>query len=95
MFIIFRSTDAMMDKWIRGKSMGRQLGRISRGLNTKIPLVISEGKRRPEVPMQAAMLASEGGISLRQHIPILTHWKDYKNDKSYLEDFVRRIGVSK
>jgi hypothetical protein len=85
----------MMDKWIRGKSMGRQLERISRGLNTKIPLVISEGKRRPEVPMQAAMLASEGGISLRQHILILTHWKDYKNDKSYLEDFVGRIGVSK
>ncbi|XP_020397156.1 uncharacterized protein [Zea mays] len=54
--------------------------------------ICDEGKRRPEVPMQAAMLASEGGISLRQHIPILTHWKDYKNDKSYLEDFVRRIG---
>ncbi|XP_020402765.1 uncharacterized protein [Zea mays] len=80
------------DKWIRGKSMGRQLERISRGLNTKIPLVITEGNRRPEVPMQAAMLASEGGIVIRQHMPILTHWKEYKNDKSYLEDFVGRIG---
>ncbi|KAL5681190.1 hypothetical protein ACJX0J_007575, partial [Zea mays] len=79
--------DVMTDKWIRGKSMGRQLERISRGLNTKIPLVITEGNRRPEVPMQAAMLASEGGIVIRQHMPILTHWKEYKNDKSYLEDF--------
>uniref|UniRef100_A0A804R465 Transposase, Ptta/En/Spm, plant n=2 Tax=Zea mays TaxID=4577 RepID=A0A804R465_MAIZE len=84
--------DVMTDKWIRGKSMGRQLERISRGLNTKIPLVITEGNRRPEVPMQAAMLASEGGIVIRQHMPILTHWKEYKNDKSYLEDFVGRIG---
>jgi len=33
---------------------------MSRGLNTKIPMVIAEGKRRPEVPMQAAKLASEG-----------------------------------
>jgi hypothetical protein len=85
----------MTDKWIRGKSMGRQLERISQGLNTKIPLVITEGNRHPEVPMQAAMLASEGGIVIRQHMPILTHWKEYKNDKSYLEDFVGRIGVSK
>ncbi|AQK70793.1 hypothetical protein ZEAMMB73_Zm00001d016448 [Zea mays] len=84
--------DVMTDKWIRGKSMGKQLERISRGLNTKIPLVITEGNRRPEVPMQAAMLASEGGIVIRQHMPILTHWKEYKNDKSYLEDFVGRIG---
>ncbi|AQK41907.1 hypothetical protein ZEAMMB73_Zm00001d024716 [Zea mays] len=84
--------DVMTDKWIRGKSMGRQLERISQGLNTKIPLVITEGNRHPEVPMQAAMLASEGGIVIRQHMPILTHWKEYKNDKSYLEDFVGRIG---
>jgi hypothetical protein len=75
--------------------MGRQLERISRGLNTNIPLVITKGKRRLEVPMQAAMLASEGGIANRQHMSILTHWKEYKNDKSYLEDFVRRIGLSK
>lgn len=45
--------------------------------------------------MQAAMLASEGGIFLRQHIPILTHSKEYKKKKLYLEDFVGKLGVSK
>jgi len=32
---------------------------MSRGLNTKIPMVIAEGKRRPEVPMQAASEGAE------------------------------------
>jgi len=61
---------------------------MSRGLNTKIPMAIAEGKRRPEVPMQAAKLASEGGIILRQHIPIYTHWKEYKKDEAPLEDYM-------
>jgi len=56
----------------RGRSMGKDLERMCRVLNNKIPVVIAEGKRRPEAPMQAAKLASEGGILLRQHIPINT-----------------------
>ena len=40
--------------------MGKDLERMCRVLNNKIPVVIAEGKRRPEVPMQAAKLASEG-----------------------------------
>jgi hypothetical protein len=44
-------------------------------------LVIAKGKRRPDAPMQAAKLASEGGIIiLREHIPIYTHWKEYKKE---------------
>ena len=68
---------------------------MSRGLNTKIPMVIAEGKRRPEVPMQAAKLASEGGIILRQHIPIYTHWKEYKKDEGPLKDYMGKVAVSK
>lgn len=71
-----------IDRWNKGKSMGRDLDRISRGLNTRIPVVIAKGKKRPEPPMQAAKLASEGGIILRQHIPIFTHWKAYKDNKN-------------
>ncbi|XP_066336071.1 uncharacterized protein [Miscanthus floridulus] len=71
-----------VDRWNKGKSMGRDLDRISRGLNTRIPVVIAEGKKRPEPPMQAAKLASEGGIILRQQIPIFTHWKEYKDIKN-------------
>ena len=75
--------------------MGKDLERMCRVLNNKIPVVIAEGKRRPEVPMQAAKLASEGGIILRQHIPIYTHWKEYKNDEAALKDYMGKVAVSK
>jgi hypothetical protein len=80
--------------------MGKDLDRICRGLNSRMPLVIAKGKRRPEAPMQAAKLASEGGIILRQHIPIYTHWKEYKeyendeNENSF-KDFMGKMGVSR
>jgi hypothetical protein len=74
--------------------MGKDLDRISRGLNTKLPVVIGEGKRRPDAPIQAAKLASEGGIVLRQHMPLFTHWKEYKNDTSVLKDYMGKIVVS-
>ena len=50
------------------RRMGKGLERISRG------------KKRPEAPMQAAKLASEAGIIIRDHIPIFPHWKDYMKD---------------
>ena len=68
--------------------MGKELDRITRGLNGKIPVHIVEGKKRPAAPMQAAKLASEGGIVLRQHIPILAHWKDY------LSNYMGKVAVS-
>jgi hypothetical protein len=76
--------------------MGRNLDRISRGLNTRIPVLIAEGKKRPEPPMQAAKLASEGGIILRQHVPIFAHWKEYKDDKNkdILPSYMGKIAVS-
>ncbi|CAN6289597.1 unnamed protein product [Urochloa humidicola] len=43
--------------------------------------------------MQAAKLASEGGIVLRQHMPIHPHWKDYKKDESILKDFLGKVSV--
>ena len=79
--------------------MGRDLDKICHGLNSKMPLVIAKGKRRPEAPMQAAKLASEGGIILRQHIPIYTHWKEYKkeykNDENPFKDYMGKMGVSR
>jgi len=77
----------------RGVSMGIELDTITRGLGTRIPVIIKEGKRRPEAPMQAAKLASEGGIILRQHIPIYTSWKEYKKDEHQLDNFVGKLAV--
>jgi hypothetical protein len=73
-------SDDLITQRSRGRSMGRDLDRICHGLNSKMPLVIAKGKRRPDAPMQAAKLASEGGIILREHIPIYTHWKEYKKE---------------
>jgi hypothetical protein len=69
---------------------------ISRGLRGKIPVNISEGKLRPEEPLQAAKLASEAGIILRDHVPIFTHWKHYKEDaaKPLVKNYNDKLSVS-
>ena len=47
--------------------------------------------------MLAAKLASEGGIILRQHVPIYTSWKEYKKDKDQFNDqlnnFIGKLSV--
>lgn len=45
----------------------------------KLQPTFVQGKKRPEQPLQAAKLASESGIVVRDHMPIYTHWKHYKN----------------
>jgi len=55
----------MIGRCITKRHLGRDLDTISRGLRDKIPVNISEGKLRPEEPLQAAKLASEAGIILR------------------------------
>ncbi|KAL6846091.1 hypothetical protein ACP4OV_023539 [Aristida adscensionis] len=77
----------------RGRYMGKELDKISRGLSTKIAIQISEGKRRPEAPMQAAKLASEGGIILRHHIPIFPHWKEYKKNGSEIANYIGKVAM--
>ncbi|TVU39738.1 hypothetical protein EJB05_13177, partial [Eragrostis curvula] len=76
---------------VGGVSMGKGLDKMTKGLCVKISLHISDGKRRPEAPMQAAKFASEGGIILRQHIPILPHWKHYKKDEKHLENYMGKV----
>lgn len=77
----------------RGKSMGKEIDSISRGLGTFIPIIIKEGKRRPEAPMQAAKLASESGIIIRQHIPIYPNWTRYTKDGHQLENLKGKLKV--
>jgi len=77
----------------RGKSMGKEIDSISRGLGTMIPIIVKEGKRRLEAPMQAAKLASESGIIIRQHIPIYTNWTEYKKDRHQLNNLKGKLKV--
>uniref|UniRef100_J3KUE6 Transposase Tnp1/En/Spm-like domain-containing protein n=1 Tax=Oryza brachyantha TaxID=4533 RepID=J3KUE6_ORYBR len=75
----------------RGNSMGKEIDSISRGLGTMIPIIVKKGKRRPEAPMQAAKLALESGIIIRQHIPIYPSWTDYKKDSSQLDNLKGKL----
>jgi hypothetical protein len=75
--------------------VGHLITKILRnGPRAHFPFNIAEGKIRPEAPMQAAKLASEGGIILRQQMPILRHWKEYKKDKSIVTNYISKVAVS-
>ena len=73
--------------------MGKEIDSISHGLGCPIPIIIKKGKRRPEAPMQAAKLASESGIIIRQHVPIYPNWTKYKKDGHQLENFKGKLKV--
>jgi len=80
----------------RGVTMGKELDCLTRGLGNKMRIHLTEGKRRPEAPMQAAKLASEGGIALRDHIPIFLHWKEYKakENEDQIDNYTGKLAVS-
>ena len=76
--------------------MGHGLDRITRRLKDKICINISEGKRRPEAPLESAKFASEGGVALRNHVPIFPHWKHYKKKENEpaVINYIGRLAVS-
>jgi len=88
--------NSMIGRCITKRHLGRDLDTISRGLRDKIPVNISEGKLRPEEPLQAAKLALEAGIILWDHVPIFTHWKHYKEDavKPLVKNYNDKLSVS-
>ncbi|CAD6336848.1 unnamed protein product [Miscanthus lutarioriparius] len=62
----------------RGHNMGLGLQRLNRACRGKLQVVITEGHIRPVVPLVVAKFASECNIIVRNHVPILPHWKLYK-----------------
>ncbi|TVU39288.1 hypothetical protein EJB05_12700, partial [Eragrostis curvula] len=74
---------------------GKDLERINKGMEKKLAIHISEGKKRPEVPLQAAKLATEGSIVLRWHIPVLPHWKMYRDEREreHLVNYINKVSV--
>ncbi|CAN6371563.1 unnamed protein product [Urochloa humidicola] len=75
--------------WNRGTNMGHGLNRMNRSHRGKLPIVIREGQIRPLVPVIAAKYATEINIAVRNHVPVLTHWKEYKDRPAVIEDFLR------
>ena len=70
----------MAQKQVRKKTIGLGLERLVKRGN-RMPIQVVEGKKRPDVPLQAAKLASETGVALRDQLPIFTSWKLYERDE--------------
>eukprot|EP00267_Zea_mays_P057129 XP_023157165.1 uncharacterized protein LOC103639934 [Zea mays] len=64
---------------------------MTKVMQRRLPIAVEEGKKRPHEPVQAAKFASEAGIIIRETMPILTHWKDYKDDQKYYNSFVSQL----
>jgi hypothetical protein len=60
-----------------------------------LPIEIALGKKRPEKPVQAAKLASEARLVIRSSMPVLTHWKEYKDEDNNMKEFIGHFSVSK
>ncbi|PVH33849.1 hypothetical protein PAHAL_8G078900 [Panicum hallii] len=69
---------------VRKKTIGLGLEKMIKREN-KLPIQVAEGKKRPDVPLQAAKLASETGVALRDKLPIYTSWKLYEKDGGAVE----------
>jgi hypothetical protein len=67
---------------------------MTKAMGHRLPIAVAPGKRRPHEPVQAAKFASESGVLIRDNVPILPHWKNYKNDEKYYNEFVSKLCVS-
>jgi hypothetical protein len=67
---------------------------MTKAMKRRLPILVDEGKKRPNDPVQAAKFASECGVIIRDKMPILTHWKKYKKDKKLYEKFASKFSVS-
>ena len=70
------------------------LDRMAKAMGRRLPVTVAEGNVRPHDPMQAAKFASEDGIIVRGQVPILTHWKEYKQHTKHFDGFVGKLSVS-
>ncbi|RLN03002.1 uncharacterized protein C2845_PM13G08620 [Panicum miliaceum] len=78
---------------VREATRGVLLHRMNKAMGTRMHISILEGNKRPHVPAQAAMFSSEAGVAVRSQVPILTHWKEYKEQPELFDGFVGRLSV--
>jgi hypothetical protein len=78
----------------RPPTKGTHLEKMTKAMKRRLPILVDEGKKRPNDPVQAAKFASECGVIIRDKMPILTHWKKYKKDKKLYEKFASKLSVS-
>jgi hypothetical protein len=78
----------------RPPTRGILLDKMTRAMMKKLPISVADGCKRPHDPVQAAKFASEASVVVRDSVPILTHWKQYKKDQNILDGFVGRLSLS-
>jgi len=76
------------DRWNRGVNMGHGLQRMNRSRRGKLPIIIPEGYIRPVVPDIASKYATECNITVRNHVPVLKHRKEYKKHPALIDLFL-------
>uniref|UniRef100_A0A8I6YC54 Uncharacterized protein n=1 Tax=Hordeum vulgare subsp. vulgare TaxID=112509 RepID=A0A8I6YC54_HORVV len=79
---------------VKSSRNGKGLEKLTRLMGAKVRIEIAEGMRRPEKPVQAAKLASEGGLIARAHMPLLPHFKEYKKNPSLVQNYIGKVSVS-
>jgi hypothetical protein len=67
---------------------------MTKAMGHRLPIAVAPGKRRPHEPVQAAKFASEAGVVIRDRVPVLTHWKEYKKNEQHYDNFVKKLSVS-
>ena len=72
--------------------MGKGLDRMSRGKRLRI--VIPPGGFRPADVKIAAMYATACSIAVKEVVPILLHWKQYKKRNEIFKAFASHVAVS-
>ncbi|KAE8808428.1 hypothetical protein D1007_15173 [Hordeum vulgare] len=89
LLVHFANGNAMTNKHRLRK--GKGLEKITKSLGTKVPIQIVKGMKRPEKPLQATKFAFECGLVARNHLPVLPHFKEYKNKATLLEDYIGKV----
>ncbi|KAE8814172.1 hypothetical protein D1007_08596 [Hordeum vulgare] len=73
---------------VKSSRNGKGLEKLTRLMGAKVRIEITEGMRHPEKPVQAAKLASEGGLIARAHMSLLPHFKEYKKNRSLVQNYI-------
>ncbi|XP_044947178.1 uncharacterized protein LOC123396228 [Hordeum vulgare subsp. vulgare] len=79
---------------VKSSRNGKGLEKLTRLMGAKVRIEIAEGMRRPEKPVQAAKLASEGGLIARAHMTLLPHFKEYKKNPSLVQNYIGKVSAN-
>ena len=78
----------------RKTNRGVLLHKMTKAMGRRVPIPVAEGNLRPHELVQAAKFASEAGVILRSEVPILIHWKGYKQHTEHFDGFIGRLSMS-